>query len=74
MPSRATRARTGHRDAPPPLSGDLLDLLVDCSVRAVVAELQERQGRVNPQGETTDEILEACADAGFGDDGRSRPA
>ena len=54
-----------------PLPADLLDLLVDATVAAVVAELGERG---NPHRDSTDRTDVACDDADFGRDGLKEPA
>ena len=53
------------------LPAELLDLLVACTVAAVVAELGERG---NPGGDSTDQTIDASADADFDGEGLGRPA
>jgi hypothetical protein len=52
------------------LPAELLDLVVACTVAAVVAELAERG---NPGGDSTDQTIDPSADAGFDGEGFGRP-
>ena len=54
-----------------PLPAELLDLLVDCTVAAVVTELGAYG---NPHQDSTDQTIEARADADFDGEELGRPA
>ena len=56
------------------LPAALLDLVVDTTIAAIVAELREQRERGNPQGDVTDDPGDTRDDAHFGDDGRERLA
>jgi hypothetical protein len=54
-----------------PLIPELFELLVACTVRAVIADLRDRG---NPDRDSTDRTDVACADADFGGEGLEEPA